>query len=414
MTVAVLFLVALLNYVDRSILSILQEPIKRDLNLSDTQLGALTGLSFALLYATLAIPVARLADRGKRTRLLAGCVALWSMMTALVHFATGFWTMVVLRMGVALGEAGSGPISHSIIGDVVARERRGRALALMALAVPTGTMLGFLSAGWLASATDWRNTFLILGLIGLVAAPLVARLAEPTRHVHSSIAAEALLRSDSWSAALSSLWRMAPFRHLLIAASFHSFALYGFQNWAAPFYMRVHHLTTGEVGTALAVMFGLGGGLGAFLGGYLVDLLGRRKAQWYGWVPALAGLGALPCLVAQLLLPSVWAALGCGFVAILLMNVFIAPTNATAQACVPSGMRALTSATLLAVPSIVGVGLAPLITGAASDWLMHLTQDASTIRFAILVPVCTVPVAAWFFDRAGRALREQFETVGQF
>lgn len=413
-TVAALFLIALLNYVDRSILAILQEPIKRDLGLSDTQLGALTGISFALLYATLAIPVARLADRTHRTRLLAASVGLWSLMTGLVHWAAGFWTLIVLRMGVALGEAGSGPISHSLIGDVIPTERRGRALAIMALAVPAGTMLGFLSAGWISTAIGWRETFLLLGIIGLAATPLVWRMAEPARKVLADGANNAGLRTETMTSALGSLWRIAAFRTLLLAATCHAFALYGFQNWSAPFYMRVHGLSAAEVGTALALMFGLGGGAGALLGGHLVDRLAPRDAAWFGRIPAIASLCALPLMLVQILAPSTGAALTSGFGAIFLMHIFIAPTNAAAQASVPSNMRAITSATLLAVPSIVGVGLAPLLTGAASDLLVASSGSQHSIRYAILLPVAALPLAALFFASSGRALRERFRTVGSF
>lgn len=413
-TVAALFLIALLNYVDRSILAILQEPIKRDLHLSDTQLGALTGISFALLYATLAIPVARLADRTNRTRLLAASVALWSLMTALVHWAAGFWVLVVLRMGVALGEAGSGPISHSLIGDVVPPERRGRALALMALAVPAGTMLGFLSAGWISTAIGWRETFLLLGALGLAAAPLVWRMTEPPRTVTTKGVESAGLSAETMGSALKSLWRLTAFRALLFAATLHAFALYGFQNWSAPFYIRVHGLTTAEVGTVLAMMFGIGGGAGALLGGYLVDRFAPRDASWYGKVPGIAGALALPLLLVQFLVHSTSVAVAAGFLAVFLMHIFIAPTNAAAQANVPSDMRAITSATLLAVPSIVGVGLAPLLTGVASDILVSSTGSNGSIRYAILLPVCALPFAAWQFFRAGAELRKRFEAVGRF
>ncbi len=413
-TVAALFLIALLNYVDRSILAILQEPIKRDLGLSDTQLGALTGISFALLYATLAIPIARFADRTHRTRLLAASVGLWSLMTALVHWTSGFWTLVLLRMGVALGEAGSGPISHSLIGDVVPAERRGRALAVMALAVPAGTMLGFLSAGWISTALGWRETFLLLGLVGMAATPFVWRMREPARQVMAEKADEAGLRADTMAAALASLWRIASFRALLFAATCHAFALYGFQNWSAPFYMRVHGLSAAEVGTALALMFGIGGGAGALLGGYLVDRLALRDAAWFGRIPAWASLVALPLMLIQILVPSTVAALASGLVAVFLMHIFIAPTNAAAQASVPSDMRAITSATLLAVPSIIGVGLAPLLTGAASDMLVAVSGSQHSIRYAILLPVCALPLAALFFARSGRELRERFHAVGRF
>ncbi len=412
--VAALFLIALLNYVDRSIISVLQEPIKRDLGLSDTQLGALTGLSFALLYATLAIPIANYADRAHRTRLLAASVALWSIMTGLVNWASGFWSLVVLRLGVALGEAGSGPNRHSLIGDVVSGERRGRALAIMALAVPAGTMLGFLSAGWISTAIGWRDTFLFLGIVGLLSAPFIWRMREPPRVATTESMSTSGLRADTMGAALASLARLTAFRTLLLAATCHAFALYGFQNWSAPFYMRVHGLTTGEVGTALAFMFGIGGGAGALLGGYLVDRLGARDAVWFGRIPAIAGLGALPLLLVQFLASSTSLAICAGSIAIFLMHIFIAPTNAAAQASVPSDMRAITSATLLAVPSIVGVGLAPLLTGAASDMLVSSTGSQESIRYAILLPVCALPFSAWLFVRSGVALRERFRSVGRY
>ena len=172
-TLFLLFLVSMFNYIDRTIISVLQVPIKRDLLLSDAQLGALTGLAFAIIYSTLCLPVARWADRGNRTHIIAGSLALWSVMTALTGLAGGFAILVLLRIGVAVGEAGSVPSTHSVIADLYAPKSRATVLAVWGLSLPAGMALGYVFAGHLEETVGWRAAFAIVGICGVVLAPLL-------------------------------------------------------------------------------------------------------------------------------------------------------------------------------------------------------------------------------------------------
>lgn len=401
LVLVIIFLVALLNYVDRSLLSILQEPIKQELSLSDTQLGALTGLSFALLYATLALPIARLADTGNRTRLLAACLFVWTLMTAFSGLATGFWVLVVCRMGVAIGEAGSGPTSHSLLADMVPRRWLATALGVMALAVPVGTTIGFLAGGWFTSVLGWRMTFIWIGLAGLLVVPLVLFLPEPPRR---SAASAGPAPVTPWKETVVYLFSLGSFRWFLVGATCQAYVLYSVMNWIAPFYIRIHDWDIARVGVALAIMFGVGGAIGAFSGGRLVDVLSRNSPAWYGLVPAYAAMLAVPILSAQVFIGSGTVSAWLGIASILLLNVFIAPVNAAAQGCVTSRMRAMTSAIILAVPTIVGMGFGPLVTGMVSDLLSKGDSAGESVRLAIATPIALLFVSAAAFVLASKKI----------
>jgi len=263
MMLVMLGLVSMFNYIDRTVLSVLQEPIKRELGLSDGQLGLLTGLAFALFYATLSLPIARLADRFNRRNIIAASLATWSGMTALSGLATGFGSLVAFRIGVALGEAGSVPASHSIIADYYPPEKRVTALASWGLALPAGIMLGYASGGWIASALGWRLAFGVIGVAGLALAPLVLLLVrEPARA--GSSGSTRTEQAPPLGEAMRFLWRLRTYRYMLIGTTLHAFAQYAMMSWSAPFYMRVHHMPLADVASWLALMNGLGGGIGIY------------------------------------------------------------------------------------------------------------------------------------------------------
>lgn len=388
-------LVSVFNYVDRTILSILQEPIKQELGLSDGQLGLLTGLAFALFYATLAVPIARLADRLNRRNIVAASLATWSSMTALSGLATGFASLVAFRIGVALGEAGSVPASHSIIADYYPPEKRVTALALWGLALPIGIMLGYALGGWIASALGWRLAFAVVGFAGLLLAPLVMLLVkEPLR----TGATGRSIHGDAppLRAAITTLWRLKTYRYMLAGATLHAFAQYAMMSWSAPFYMRVHHMPLADVASWLALINGIGGGIGIYLGGRLSDAAGARNPTGRVWVCALAMLLMVPAALAQFLMPSLTASLAFGSVATMLMFFYYGPIVGVPQTIVAPRMRALTSAVTLLVFNLFGLGLGPTVTGFLSDQLAagSGTYDTS-LRYAL---VCVV-----LFSLAGAA-----------
>lgn len=403
----VLILIGLFNYIDRQSLAILQIPIKRELGLSDTQLGALTGLAFAFLYTAMGLPLARVADRGNRKVLIAVALGVWSLMTAASGLAVGMVTLVMTRMGVAFGEAACAPTSHSLISDYFPRAQRATALGAWMLTFPIGTMLGFMAGGWLSTAFGWRQAFAMLGLCGLALVPLVLfTVREPQRGATDE--APVAAQQPSWVAALRSLWSLRAFRHATIGGALIDYTLYATLNWNAPFYNRAFGLSMHEIAAHLALISGVGGGLGVYLGGALTDRLGRRDARWYAWVPAIAALGAVPMMLIQYFTAVPGLSLGVGVLSALFLSSFLAPLVATGQSLVPATLRAFTSAVLALVVNIVGLGLGPLLTGVISDWLLahsHLGNDS--LRYAITASALASIWGAAHFLRAARFLREE-------
>jgi MFS family permease len=396
---AMLFVVALFNYIDRSIIAILQEPLKADLGLSATQLGALTGLSFALLYTTMALPIARLADRWNRKRLIAVALAIWSSATAACGLANNFATLVAFRMGVAFGEAGCVPASHSMIADYFPLRQRATALAAWGLSNPLGTMLGFAAGGWLTQAMSWREAFLIFGITGVALAPLVLTMKEPRRgrvDAQNDSHVQVPLRE-----ALQTLWRLRAFRFLAAGGAAHAFVVHTAHNWNAPFYGRIHDLPIAQVALFLALAIGGGGGVVQFVGGWMDDRVGRIDRRWYMWLPALASALLAPVSFAAYMIADERAAMAFGVLQALLLSVYFAPIVATAQMLVPPQMRAFTSAMLVLIVNILGLSLGPLLTGMLSDALQP-TFGEEALRYAILASVAMSAIATLCFFRAGQ------------
>jgi len=407
----VLILIGLFNYIDRQSLAILQIPIKHELGLSDTQLGALTGLAFAFLYTLMGLPIARLADRGNRTALIAIALGVWSLMTAASGLAIGMITLVITRMGVAIGEAACAPTSHSLISDYFPREQRATAIAMWMLTFPIGTMLGFVAGGWLTTAFGWRQAFAVLGLCGLALVPLVLlTVREPQRGAMD--VASVASQQPSLTAALRTLWSLRAFRHATLAGALVDFTLYATLNWNAPFYNRVFGLSMHEIAGHMALLSGVGGGLGVYLGGALTDRLGRRDPRWYMWVPAIAALAAVPIMVLQYFTTLPQLSLLAGFLPALFLSSFLAPLVATGQMLVPATLRAFTSAVLALAVNIIGLGLGPLVTGMISDCLVtHYHLGSDSLRYAITASAVISIWGAAHFLRAAVFLRQELAGV---
>lgn len=409
-TLFMLFLVSVLSYVDRTILSILQVPIKADLGLSDAQLGALTGLSFALFYATLAVPIARLADRTVRTRLVAASLAVWSAMTALTGLAASFASLVFFRIGVAVGEAGSIPASHSMIADLYPPRSRATAFAYWGLSLPLGLLLGYGGAGLLEQAFGWRTTFALVGGAGLVLAPVAwLTLREPRRGGHDGEEGAAMHEAPAAEqgalAALRHLWRIRALRYLFAAGALHTFTWCAANSWNAPFYVRVHGMPLAEVARDLAWLNGVGSALGMYVGGKLSDYFGNRDPRGRLWVVSGALLLLVPFALGQYLVSSATLSIALGAVTSTLMLVYYAPIVAVTQLQVPAGMRAFAAAMLLLVTNLFGLGLGPVLTGMASDWLVaHHGMAADSLRYALGGAMLLSWGAAWLFWRASRCL----------
>lgn len=400
-----LLVVYVVNFIDRSIVNILLQPIKEEFQPSDTALGFLSGVAFAIFYATLGLPIARWADRGVRRDIVALALLVWSGMTVLCGLARSFPQLVLARIGVGVGEAGCSPPAHSILSDYYPPEKRGTAFAIYALGIPIGTAFGFLLGGWMTQTLGWRAAFMLVGLPGLVLAVVVRlTLREPPRGLSEA-------RRDTGPApelgqVIRSMWRLASFRHLAAAATLHAFVGYGVAAWNAAFLMRSHGLSIGEVGTWLASIGIVFGGLGTFLGGYLADRLAPRDVRWALWVPGISTLIAVPFAVAFYLWPDVRAALAFAGIPVFFGAMYLGPTFSITQALAPLRMRAVASAFMLFLLNLIGLGLGPQIVGIASDLLAPRLAGESLRGALSLVVILNFWSSAHYFLGA-RTLRAE-------
>ena len=399
----VLTVVYSFNFIDRQLLAILQESIKLDLQLSDGQLGLLTGFAFAVFYVTAGIPIARWADKSNRRNIVAGAVFVWSFMTALSGLAQNYIQLLLARIGVGVGEAGGSPPSHSIISDIFPAERRASALGFYSTGVNIGILFGFLFGGWLNEFFGWRIAFMVVGIPGIILAIVVRMtLAEPVRGMSER-------RKDSEKAVpfgevLRLLWSRRSFRHMAMGSAMNAFAGYSVSSWTASFMIRSHGMTTGELGTWLTLIIGVCGAVGVFFGALLADKFAVGDKRWYVWVPALAGFIFVPFLAAALLADSTYLALSLLVIPGLMGNVYLGCIIATTHGLVGLRMRAMSSAILFFILNIIGLGAGPWAIGMLSDSLAP-SLGVESLRYAMLylLPAAMFWSACHFY-LAGRTL----------
>jgi len=403
----VLVVVYTFNFIDRQILSILLEPIKLDLKLSNTQMGLLAGFAFAAFYATLGIPIARFADRSNRRNLIAVALAVWSAMTALSGLAMNFWQLLIARIGVGVGEAGCSPSSHSIIADYYPARSRATALGIYSLGIPVGILFGFLAGGWINEFFGWRIAFFVVGLPGLALALLVRyTVAEPARGMAEGRAAS--VEQPGIGETLHYLLSKRSFRHLAFGAALTAFVGYGFVSWMPSFLIRSHGMTTGEIGTWLGLILGIPGGIGIALGGYLADRWGSRDTRWYLWVVAVALLAGTPFAVGVFLSPTATQALLLLIFPVMLGNFYQATTFSQTQGLVTLRMRSVAAAVLLFIINIIGLGAGPTIIGIVNDLLLP-RFGSEALRYALLLASFVNIWAAAHYYIAGKYLAADLE-----
>ncbi|WP_299329089.1 MFS transporter [Parasphingopyxis sp.] len=397
-----IFLINILNVADKMILGVLIEQIKAEFGLSDTQLGFLSGLAFAVVYSILGLPLARLADRSNRRNLISACLGLWSLSTALCGMALNFLQLLGGRLGVAVGEAGFTPATHSLIADYFPRTRRGFAMAVYSLGSPFGQFAAVTIGGMIAATYGWRVAFFAFGIPGLLLA-LLFRLSvkEPKRGAIDGLTA----RDDPppIGVVARTVWQMKTFRNLMFASSLHAFILYGVGIWAIPFFLRSHDWDLATIGLWFGSLTAIFGGIGAFAGGALADRLGRSDIAWYLKLPAWSIFAGLPLAIAGFLVPQTMHALLLLAIVSLFWSAWQAPTFAIIQTVAPLRMRATAAAVLIFTINLVGFGLGPLAVGALSDLIQPLAGEDS-LRFALLATLALAPLSVILFFRAAHAL----------
>ncbi len=361
-----LMLIYTSDFIDRSIFSTLAQPIKLGLHLTDTQLGVLGGLAFAVVYTVLGLVIARLAERFHRVGIMSACVAVWSAMTALSGVAMNFGQLLVARMGVAVGEAGAVPCAHSLIADHFPVSRRATALAVFSLGIPLGVLIGAVAGGWIAQNVSWRAAFMLVGAPGLMLAVLgPLTLKEPPRgHVDGL---DASGPAPSTFRVIARIWERRTVVWVLAGATLAATAGYGVQAFIAAYFVRRFGFDYAQAGLATGAIAGIGAGISTLAGGLLTDLIGRWDRRSYGWVPAVGLVAATPMFIWGFAQSDWKLALPLLFVAGVAQQLYLAPTFAVANIAVEPRMRATSIALLSAVWSLIGLGFGPVIVGAISD-----------------------------------------------
>ena len=400
---AILFVAYVFNFVDRQIISILLGPIKRDLGVSDSMMGFLAGPAFAIFYATLGIPIARLGDLWVRRTIIAIGLALWSGMTAVSGLAQNFTQMALARIGVGVGEAALSPPAHSLLADYFPVEKRATALGVYAMGIHIGILFGVLAGGWLEEYWGWRRAFMVVGLPGLVLALLVRfTVREPVR------GAQELRPTDEAMPTVMEVVRFLAarrsFRHLSLGIGLTAFAGYAFATWAPEFLRRVHGISGGELGTKYGLALGVGGAIGSVLAGVIADRLGRRDVRWWLWLPAIAGAGPLPFTLSFFASSNVDTALAIGFPGLIIAAMYQGPVFATVQTLSPVRMRAVASGVLMFVTNIIGLALGPQSIGWLNDYVFY-ERGTDAIRYSLVSVLLVMGIwSSIHFLLAARAL----------
>ncbi len=406
LTLTLLTLTYFFSYMDRQILAILLERIKTDLVLTDTQLGLLSGLVFAIFYATLGIPVARLADRTSRRNIIAVSLTIWSAMTAMCGLAQNFTQLMLFRIGVGIGEAGSSPPSHSIIADLYPPEKRAGAMAVYSLGVVLGAGFGTLIGGVVAHSYGWRVAMMTVGLPGIALAVLVRLfMVEPRRGLSDAGPVAAPAPMPSVAQGFASMWASAPARHLVVGVTLTSMIGYALTGWGPSFMQRSLGISMLDVSRYIALPGALFGAISALAGGKIADVLAKRHGlHVQSWVVLVMKGLSLPFALAFYLIDVPAIAIGSYFIYLIFANSYLGPSFALIQHLAPLKTRAMWAAITLLVINLVGLGLGPTMVGWLSD-LLKPTFGEESLRYALVIIVMMTPWALYHYWRAGVLLK---------
>lgn len=432
---AMLFIVYAFNFLDRQIISILAVPIKDELGLTDRELGLLGGIAFAALYSTLGVPIAWLADRTNRTWIITISLTVWSGFTALCGFAQNFWQLFASRVGVGVGEAGGVAPSYSLISDYFPPQSRARALAIYSLGIPIGSAFGVIAGAQIAGGNvgenlDWRAAFIIVGLAGVVIAPIfkltlrepkrggldvkatpaeAKTLPEPGEAASAAAPADAAdQKKPGFLDVLKVLAKKPSFWFLTLGASCSSMMGYGVFFWVPSFFARSFELDIIETGWLFGGVLFVGGSLGIMLGGVLGDLMGKGSKKMYAIVPAVAFFLTFPMYVAGTLAPT--AVIGAMLFVIPtgLGLAWLGPTLSAFQHLAPANMRSMASATFLLVNNLLGIGVGVYVLGEMST-LLNPVFGTESLRYSIMIGAFLYVVAGILFLLASRTIKDDWE-----
>jgi predicted MFS family arabinose efflux permease len=391
-----LTLINIFNYMDRTIFAVLVQPIKKDLGLSDTQIGLLSGFAFVALYAAFSLPLARWADRHGRRWVLAGSVAVWSLMSAACGAATSFTQMAVMRIGVGLGEAGCMPSSHALLAELYPQGRRALPIAIVTAGAAIGTAAGLSAGGLIAQHYGWRIAFVIVGSPGVLLALLVFfSLPDPNRRSRID-------STPSIRATVCELYKIRTYRWITVTHPFFQFSSAGILAWIPAFFMRSHGMTVGSIGVFFGVMYGFGMGAGLCSGAYVLQRITPQTSGRSLYLAAWLVLLSFPFYVGALLFSQIWASLTAMMIFGALIGAAGGPMIAAQQGVVDNNTRGVASALSLFIASYVGGGLGPLLVGAGSEMLTP-AFGAEALRTILLLASIAIILTGLFLMQASRS-----------
>lgn len=419
----VLFLVYVINFIDRQVLSVFIGPIKEEFGVSDTAMGLLVGLAFALFYTIAGIPIARWADRGNRRTIIALGLTVWSAMTVTCGLARSFVQLALARVGVGVGEAAGSPPAHSLISDYFPVERRATAMGIYSWGIYVGSALAYLGGGYLRTHFEWRTAFIVLGIPGLLVALLVRfTVHEPPRGYSEKAQTKTELVDGEWGITgqpaaaetttfgetLSHLLSCRSWVYLVAGTCFLSLTGYGVLMWGYEFFGRIHAMPPMTIGMWMAGIVGIGGSIGSYSGGALADRLGRHDPAWYMRLPALVTAVSVPLAVAFLMAESSAAAMSFFFVFYILANFYVPAMHTINQNLSKLRMRATAAAILLFIVNLVGAGAGPFVVGLLND-VFAASYGQEAIRYSLLSVAMTGIFGAGFLWLSSRHLASDLE-----
>lgn len=400
-----LLVVYIFNFVDRQILAILAGPIQADLGLSDTQMGLLGGIAFALLYSTLAVPLGWIADRTNRSWVITISLGVWSGFTALCGFAQGFWSIFLARLGVGVGEAGGVAPSYALIADYFPSEKRARALSIYSLGIPLGSATGVIAGGYIAATVDWRLAFLVVGLSGVLIAPLFKYLVRDP--VKPQVLEGTATPQPRFIDILKILSKKRAFWFLAFGAASSSMLGYGIAFWLPSLLQRSFGLDLIETSLFFGSILLIGGVAGVIGGGILGDWLGSKNKGAYGLVPAVAFLLAVPLFAAGIMSGSATMAFVLFLIPQGLAYIWLGPVLSAVQHLVTAETRATASALFLLINNLIGIGGGIFFLGALSDSLVPIYGEDS-LRYSMLISLIFYVFAAGFMALAAKPLQREW------
>ncbi|GAB1407152.1 MFS transporter [Thermomonas brevis] len=406
LVLAMLLLVYIFNFADRMLLGVMAAPIKADLGLTDGQLGLLGGTAFALLYATVGVPIGWLADRRSRSWIITVALCVWSGFTALCGMASSFATLFLARLGVGVGEAGGVAPSYSMIADYFPPHERARALGVYSFGIPIGGAAGLAFGGMIATAFDWRVAFITMGIAGILIAPLFKWLVhDPVRGgtEHATIAAPLRLAE-----AFRTIARKPAFWLIAFGSALGSTASYGVAFWIPSFYVRSFGMPLSQVTLLYAGVVLFGGVAGIWLGAWLGDRFGPRRPGTYLAIPMVALAASIPFFAMAVMAGSPMLSLALLFVPSMLGSMGFGTVLTAVQHVVPAALRSTSSALFLFINNLIGLGLGSAVLGFISDALARQHGEQS-LRYALLAGSLFYAMAALLYFFASRRAAKDWE-----